>query len=562
MRNWRTGLAFVWIALAGLPAAVLASELLFTPQGWDAWRESARLLTLLRNTVLLAGGTVALSLPLGSLGGLVLYRSDLRGRFALRRLTVVAMFIPLPLTASAWQALLGAAGWGVMYTFPPGDRQSPDPLISTGWAHGLLTAVIIHSAAALPWVVWLTGQGFLWVERHIEEDALTHGGAWSAFWQATLPRALPAMALAGFWVGIQAASEITITDMCQVRTFAEEVYTQFARPDPGTGFSPEQSQARALATAMPAALLSAVAVSLVAWSWRHRLPPLDAAPPTDWPLLKLGRWRAAAAGWVYLLLLIAVGIPFMSLLWKVGHVPPHGSWSIVIAGRQLARAWQAQSRRITISLLESAATGIAVALFAVLTCWVLRPYLRARPLLLFALVLLWCLPGPVLGIGLKDTILALMNVEDGVTGERLHVLRAILYDGPSLVPVMWASGLRFLPVAMAMLWPVVGLLPQHLIESARSDGVTDAGMLRHVVLPLTLWPVLRAALIGTALCLGELSASKLVNTPGCQTFADEIFMQLHFGVGNHLAAMCLLLLAVVAVLGGLIGMVPGTRRIV
>ena len=55
----------------------------------------------------------------------------------------------------------------------------------------------------------------------------------------------------------------------------------------------------------------------------------------------------------------------------------------------------------------------------------------------------------------------------------------------------------------------------------------------------------RAGLAAAILCLGELSAGKLVETPGSYTLAHEIFTQMHYGVGNDLAALSLLLLVAV-----------------
>ena len=47
------------------------------------------------------------------------------------------------------------------------------------------------------------------------------------------------------------------------------------------------------------------------------------------------------------------------------------------------------------------------------------------------------------------------------------------------------------------------------------------------------------------LSLGEFSAGKLVSTPGMPSFAEAVFTQMHYGVTNDLAAMCLLLLGAV-----------------
>jgi ABC-type Fe3+ transport system permease subunit len=60
---------------------------------------------------------------------------------------------------------------------------------------------------------------------------------------------------------------------------------------------------------------------------------------------------------------------------------------------------------------------------------------------------------------------------------------------------------------------------------------------------------MRAVWAVAVLSLGELGASKLVCTPGAQTFAHEVFNQMHYGVTNDLAALCLVLLGMV-ILGG------------
>src|SRR5262249_35852880 len=61
----------------------------------------------------------------------------------------------------------------------------------------------------------------------------------------------------------------------------------------------------------------------------------------------------------------------------------------------------------------------------------------------------------------------------------------------------------------------------------------------------------RAGVAVAVLALGELSAGKLVETPGSETFAHAVFVQMHYGVTNDLAALCLVLLLVVLAAGSL-----------
>ncbi|MFL5340125.1 MAG: ABC transporter permease [Gemmataceae bacterium] len=551
MTGWRRTVALVWLALLGLPALALGRELLRHPGAWSAWSEAPRLLALAKNTFFLVGGTLALTVPAGVTLALLLERCDLPGRRLFRRLVVLMLFVPLPLQASAWQAALGGGGWlplPVWRTVAPDDPDFvPGGISWKPWALGLPAAIWVHAAAGLPWVVWLAGRGLLAVERPLEEDALVNGGVWAAVWRVTLPRAGPAIAAAAAWVAIQTATEITVTDMMQVRTFAEEVYTQFARPDAGGPVS-HDVLARAVVVALPPALLTALLIALAASRWEKRLPPLAGAPRPP-VVIPLRSWRWPVFAMVLLVVGVLAGIPVGSLVWKTGQVPPGTSWSTAVFRVQLAGAFRSQFWLILTSLVWAALTGLGVAALALASCWLARDRRWLRLSFLVLLALAWTLPGPVMGIGLKESINILMDAEDAASAGRVQVFQAALYNGPSPLPVIWATAVRFLPCAVAILWPTVRLIPREFFEAARTDGATPAGELWHAVLPLALPAAVQSALAVTALSLGELSAGKLVETPGGQTLAHEIFTQMHYGVANHLAALCLLLLAAVAVPG-------------
>jgi ABC-type Fe3+ transport system permease subunit len=81
------------------------------------------------------------------------------------------------------------------------------------------------------------------------------------------------------------------------------------------------------------------------------------------------------------------------------------------------------------------------------------------------------------------------------------------------------------------------------------DGLGPGQEYKHVVWPLARRPWVWAGLAVAALALGEISASKLVETPGSESFAHVIFDRMHYGVTNDVAALCLVLLAAVILLG-------------
>ena len=63
-------------------------------------------------------------------------------------------------------------------------------------------------------------------------------------------------------------------------------------------------------------------------------------------------------------------------------------------------------------------------------------------------------------------------------------------------------------------------------DAARVDGAGPLREWRYVALPLSLRTCVRGVLAVTVLSLGELSASKMVSTPGMQSYSEVLFAQM------------------------------------
>lgn len=535
MTRWRLAIAVFLLLLIVLPSALPFIDLFSHAHAWRAWAEADRFAALARNTLLLVAGTLALALPLGIGAAVLLYRTDLPCRGTLRFVTVLTLFVPLPLFTSAWQAALGTTG-----LFPVAGWRTPE--IGAPWAQGLGAAVWVHAVAALPWVIVLVGQGLIWVERELEEDALCVFAAWRVLASVTLPRCRAAIAAAALWVALQTATEITVTDLMQVRTFAEEVYTQFTRPEPDPVLTDNRDVlARAVAVSLPAVLVTAALIVGAAVRWERDLPPLNT-------LSQPWRFHLGLARLPLLVLLLAAvavlaGVPLISLIWKTGLHGSPAAWSAHVAAEHVVTVLRVRGGLVIESLLLAAGAGVLTTALALLVSWLAVGTRGFHAGVLLLMATAWALPGPVLGIGLKQAISRLLDMTDS------EGLAIALYYGPSPLPVLWAYLLRFFPYAVALLWPVVRLLPRELRDAARVDGAGPGRELVHLVLPLTALPCVRAGLAVGVLALGELSAGKMVETPGSQTFAHMVFIDMHFGVTNDVAALCLVLLGAV-LLGG------------
>jgi iron(III) transport system permease protein len=544
---WRLATAALLILFLGLPLSMPFLDLIGDPNAWHVWTEAGRLLELSRNTLLLALGAAGLALPIGTLAAILFYRTDLPGRHLWRFLTILTVFVPLPLFASAWQAALGYGGWLQLglwnWTAANDPDVSPTGLAWKPWAHGLGAAIWVHAMAGLPWVILIVGRGLGWVERELEEEALTSTGSLRVLWHVTLVRCRGALWAAGLWVALQTATDITVTDTLQVRTFAEEVYTQLVLGDTG-------ALARSVAATVPSLGLMIAMVLGTALLLIRQLPSLETLNRAP-VCFHLGgaRWPCCAA--VVLVVGLLAGVPLASLSWKVGLAGSPTTWSPATAGRFLGTVLRVRGPMVVESFGLGALCGLIAATLALLVAWLARGprWFPAGALVLLAAA--WVLPGPVAGLGLKTTIAKLLDLTDS------DRLATVLYYGPSLTPVLWAHLLRLFPYALVILWPVVRLIPIELRETARVDGAGPWQELRHLVIPLC-WPAaLQAGLAVAVLSLGELSAGKLVETAGAKPFAHEIFEEMHYGVTNNVAALCLVLLAMV--ITGAVAMALATR---
>ncbi len=164
-------------------------------------------------TIQLVLASMAIALPLGVPLAFLLFRTDVWGRKALLGLVLLVLFLPTPLHATAWLGSFGNAG-------------RLQALGSTPILVGLQGAAFVHAMASLPWVVLLSGVGLRAVEPELEESALLDLPAWQVAFQITLRRAVGAVAGAALAVAVLTAGDMTVTDLLQVRTYAEETYLQ------------------------------------------------------------------------------------------------------------------------------------------------------------------------------------------------------------------------------------------------------------------------------------------------------------------------------------------------
>ncbi|MEM1075809.1 MAG: carbohydrate ABC transporter permease [Pseudomonadota bacterium] len=155
----------------------------------------AGMLTALKNSVLVAGITMVLSILIGAPAGYALSRFDFRGKELFRLLILLTRAFPLPLLALPL---------AVMF-------------IRTGLDDTVVGLALVHTTLAIPFAVLITFSLFSGIPLELEEAAWTLGCTrLTAFTKVVLPLILPgitASAIFAFvisWNEVFAAAVLTI----------------------------------------------------------------------------------------------------------------------------------------------------------------------------------------------------------------------------------------------------------------------------------------------------------------------------------------------------------------
>ncbi|WP_439625160.1 hypothetical protein [Gemmata sp.] len=495
--------------LLAAPLAFPVAELAARPAGFAALFEAPRATPLVLNTLALAAGAVLVAVPLGTAAAVAVERGRGAGRVVLRGLVVLGLVVPLPVYAAAWQAVFRVAA------LPDAGGWRP-------WALGLLPAAWVHGVAGIPWVAAVVGLALRTTDPRLEDDARLLGGRRAVRRWVLWPRVRAAALAGACWVAVLAFTESAVTDLFMVRTFAEEVYFQLVGNPAGV--------AAAVAVTLPAWLAAAVGAGVVLRRGAALRAPVAPPGPRADPV---GGGPLARAAWLGALVL--VGVPLAGLVVRTGD-----------AG-QFARVARTHGGTLASSGAWAAVAGLVAARLALAACVRSRESRPAAQVLLAFTAIAWVTPAPLIGLGLKALIAALVALEDAVLGPdaAFAPLRALLYDQPSPVAPVWAAVVKFFPVAVAILWPAVQAVPHELVEAAQLDGGPLAAR-RDVIGPATRRAVRLAAAAVALLALGEVVATKLVQPPGRRTFAGDLFDAMHYGADATVAAMCLLQVAVLA----------------
>ncbi|MBI4563514.1 MAG: iron ABC transporter permease [Planctomycetes bacterium] len=466
--------------------------------------------TLLLRSVAVSSVATLLALVWGVAVGWTVARLRGAAGATLETLSVLPLLLPSIVVVMGWIFFLGQNG--VMTNLLKsafGLRQAPINIYSP------LGAAFVMSLSYFPCVSILAAQGFRSIDPGTDRAACLAAGPWRRAWHIWRPLLTPYLASGGMLVFLLSFSDFGVPSALMVNVYPIEVFTEF---------SAYFDVKRAIATAVPPVVL--VAAIFVARQALLRARPYETLGSSARPVH--GNVPRPVMGIALLAIALSTLLPVAFLA--------------VTAGGDYAESLRTAGDQLLTSLRVSLLGMIFLVAGGLLFAAAYRGLGRAARHVAEALVIVpLIVPGTAVGLGILFY----------VTREVWPV--SSLYPGPGIVA--YAAAARYMAFPALILAAALAAVRRNLLQAAAVSGAGPVRTGLRIVGPL-IWPGLgAAATISFLFCLGELSASVLVNPPGTMTLPVRIASLLHFGKDSIVASLCLILTiftALVLVLGMLL----------
>ncbi len=488
----------VFLVLASLRPSGFPFDAGWTLANYAAVYGDPRFLRLLGDTLVFAGGSVAIALTLGATLAFLVERSDLPGAGLVRALVILPMATPPLLMAIGWAMLLspraGALNIAAREWFGA----------TTPWfnAYSLGAMIFVQGLALTSTAFLILAPAFRNMDPALEEAALASGASGAMLARRVLiPLLRPAVLAAGVFLLIVGfvVFEVPGTLGLPARIFVLSSQLFYLASE-APGGMPLYGQVGALATFFLVMLLALGLLyrRLTRHAARYRVVTGKGFRPRR---LALGRWRYAALGFVALFFLLAVVLPMGILLWMSlmpYQTPP--SWrALALVTLENHRDFFDSPRVFEAAantMIAAAVSATVVAVLATLISWTTVRLRAPGSAFLDALAFLpVAIPGVMMGVALIYVYLTLDPI-------------IAIYGTVWILVVAYSTD--YLSFGTRAAGGVMVQLHPELEEAARTSGATGGMVLRRITLPL-LFPAIAAIWIWVlAHAMRELSTALML----------------------------------------------------
>ncbi|EEX34804.1 MULTISPECIES: ABC transporter permease [Vibrio] len=478
------------------------------------------------NTVVLAAGTMALSLVFGIPSAWIMAMCRIPSERILQWALVLPLAMPgyivgyiftdwLDFAGPVQILLRDLTGWG------PGDYWFPDIRTLTG-------AIIVLALVLYPYVYLLCRAAFMEQNVSLLQSArLLKCSPWESFRRISLPLVRPSIA-----VGLSLVAMETIGDFGTVSYFAVNTLTT-AVYDTWLGYSSLTAAAK-----ISAIMLVFVILLLSAERYSRRKQKLfqnQFSSREDFRYELTGWKKWLALTWCWGLVAIAFLFPLMQL--------------VIYAYKYFAQSWTPEFREYALnSLYVSLSAAVIGVIVAVIVNFYNRLAANRQGLAFMRLSSMgYAVPGTVLAIGVMVPVLFMDHLVNDIAKFMQWGRPGLIFSG-SMFALIFALVVRFSAVAIGSIESSLNKVSPSLDMASRTMGCNSNQMLWRVHFPLIRRGALIAGLLVFIESMKELNAALLLRPFNFETLATYVY--------NFASDEQLELAALPAVLLVLVGLIP------
>lgn len=487
------------------PTDVDFFSLQFTLENFRRAYASGRLLEVSWTTAKFAGGSMAVSLVLGTFMAWVTSRTNAPLRGLIGLLTIVQMAIPGILIPIAWTFIAGPET-GVLNVAWRSLTGSEGALFDVYSMTGL---ILVNGLTMVPMVYLFTVTVFSSMNSSLEEAAEVSGSSkWLAVRDISLPLAAPGIAAVSIMALMRAWETFEVPWMLGLRsrifTYASEIYLRTSTPPSDVGL---------ISTYAVFMLLGAV---LMIW-WYDRFNQrgeryaVISGKSYSATRLDLGRWRLPVTLVSCCILAVCILMPLLMLIWM--SLNPYyrtPSWSGLASINLDAYRAAIGEPNVLRGFVNSLVVGVAASVI-VLTVSTFSAWFSTRRIAGGRLLYL-----------LSSVPMALPNVIVGVS-----FLWIFLIIPLPIYATRWALVIAYVTIIIAVVARLVSArmlqISAELEESAQVSGASFLRAIWTIVVPLLLPALFAGALMTMVMSFRELQTTLYLAGPRTRTAALVMF---------------------------------------
>ncbi len=397
------------------------------------------------------------------------------------------------------------------------------PDIRSLWGATVMLILVLY-----PYVYLLARTAFLEQSVCTLEASRSLGcSPWQSFFKVALPLARP-----GIIAGLALALMETLNDFGTVQYFGVNTFTTGIY-DTWFGLGEREAAAQLAAFLM---LFIFTLIILELWSRRQARYYQNSSPQTYIPRYELTSWRGIIA-W------LVCFIPFFG-----GFLAP----SVYLVNLVIINVETALKNNFfslaNHSLLVSVVTAIAALILSLIMAYGKRlqdNFFMNGSVRLAALG--YAIPGSVIAVGILIPVGRLDNAIADIMEQFFNVKIGLLISG-TILALIYAYLVRFLPVAFGAVESSLGKIKPSLDDAARSLGSTPSNILVKIHTPLMTGGMLTAIMLVFVDVMKELPATLVIRPFNFDTLAIRVYQ---YASDERLADAAAPALAIV-----LVGMIP------